>query len=223
MTPAKPRGLSAAMQGGKSQRPAGHLHPAATWPPAQQRASLGNGVGKGAFCGQLQAGDRGQEMLCAGSRGSFCSDPAPGPQGACPHQPHAKHHFTPVLPTVLGRRMDGISPSHDAGGTVQHRHWLRPPAFSDLVLPPKTWMQPSTHLCSSFRETVTLRLCPSTKRAARMSAHCTISPRGPPFSTRGLKTSPDSSVRKPIWIKICRNKQRGQHWGKGQFGFPSPE
>lgn len=55
-----------------------------------------------------------------------------------------------------------------------------------------------THLCSSFSDTVTLRLCPRRKRAARMSAHCTISPRGPPFSTRGLKTSPDSSVRKPM-------------------------
>lgn len=55
-----------------------------------------------------------------------------------------------------------------------------------------------TNLCSSFSETVTFRLCPSRKRAARMSAHCTISPKGPPFSTRGLKTSPDSSVRKPM-------------------------
>lgn len=55
---------------------------------------------------------------------------------------------------------------------------------------------------------------------ARMSAHCTISPSGPPFSTRGLKTSPDSSVRKPMWIRIWRDKKRGQRgegwcWGKG--------
>lgn len=79
--------------------------------------------------------------------------------------------------------------------------------------------QHSTHLCSSFRETVTLRLCPRRKRAARMSAHCTISPSGPPFSTRGLKTSPDSSVRKPIWIKIWRDTKRGQCWGN--WGFPA--
>lgn len=41
-TPAKPWGLSSAMQGGKSQQPAGHLHPAATRPPAPQSASLGS-------------------------------------------------------------------------------------------------------------------------------------------------------------------------------------
>lgn len=40
-----------------------------------------------------------------------------------------------------------------------------------------------------------------------MSAHCTISPSGPPFSTLGLKTSPDSSVRKPTCTRICKEKQ----------------
>lgn len=163
-----------------------------------------------------------QVMLCAGSREQFCPDPALKPQGrallqTCPQQLHAEHHFTAVLPTLLGCRRVGSPLAMMLVGKDP------PPPFSDLVLPPKTSMQASTHLCSSLRETVTLRLCPSMKRAARMSAHCTISPRGPPFSTRGLKTSPDSSVRKPIWIKICRDKERGQHWGKGQFGFSSPE
>lgn len=93
---------------------------------------------------------------------------------------------------------------------------------------PRTHLHRSTHLCSSFRETVTLRLCPRRKRAARMSAHCTISPSGPPFSTRGLKTSPDSSVRKPIWIKIWRDKERGQCWegwcwGKGRSWVFQPK
>lgn len=48
-TQANPWGLSAGMHAGKSQRPAGHLHPAATWPPALQRASPGNGGVKGSL------------------------------------------------------------------------------------------------------------------------------------------------------------------------------
>lgn len=59
-----------------------------------------------------------------------------------------------------------------------------------------------THLCSSFRDTVMCRAWPRMWSVARMSAHCTISPRGPPFSTLGLNTSPDSSVRKPMWTRI---------------------
>lgn len=64
-----------------------------------------------------------------------------------------------------------------------------------------------TYPCSSLRENEILRLCPSTWRAVRMSAHCTISPRGPPFSTLGLKTSPDSSVRKPTWTRIWMQEE----------------
>ena len=80
---------------------------------------------------------------------------------------------------------------------------------------------PSTHLCSSFRDTVIRRPWPRTYRAARMSAHCTISPRGPPFSTRGLNTSPDSSVRKPMWTRICGGTG-GQHRGAAALGPATP-
>lgn len=65
-----------------------------------------------------------------------------------------------------------------------------------------------THPCSSLTETEILRLCPSTWRAVRISAHCTISPSGPPFSTLGLNTSPDSSVRKPTWIRTWEREER---------------
>lgn len=61
----------------------------------------------------------------------------------------------------------------------------------------KTCLRYQTHPCSSLRETEIFRLCPSMCRAVRISAHCTISPRGPPFRTLGLKTSPDSSVKNP--------------------------
>lgn len=63
--------------------------------------------------------------------------------------------------------------------------------------PEKKGLRYQTHPCSSLRETETFRLCPSVCRAVRISAHCTISPRGPPFRTLGLKTSPDSSVKNP--------------------------
>lgn len=65
-----------------------------------------------------------------------------------------------------------------------------------------------THPCSSFRDTEIFRLCPSMWRAVRISAHCTISPRGPPFNTLGLKTSPDSSVRNPTWTSIWNRLKR---------------
>lgn len=58
-----------------------------------------------------------------------------------------------------------------------------------------------------------------------MSAHCTISPSGPPFRTLGLKTSPDSSVRKPTWTRIYTEEEEHrqhltdiQYW-KGFLGF----
>lgn len=69
-----------------------------------------------------------------------------------------------------------------------------------------------THPCSSLTDIEILRLCPRTWRAVRMSAHWTISPRGPPFRTLGLKTSPDSSVRKPTWTRIWR--RTGTHCGR---------
>lgn len=65
--------------------------------------------------------------------------------------------------------------------------------------------------CSCLTETEIFRLWPSVWRTVSMSAHCTISPRGPPFSTLGLKTSPDSSVRKPTWTRIWNQIQDEFH------------
>lgn len=65
--------------------------------------------------------------------------------------------------------------------------------------------------CSCLTETEIFRLWPSVWRTVSMSAHCTISPRGPPFSTLGLKTSPDSSVRKPTWTRIWNQIQDECH------------
>lgn len=83
--------------------------------------------------------------------------------------------------------------------------WTTPLKQTSKVSP--SWYI-STHPCSSLTDMEILRLCPNTWRAVRMSAHWTISPRGPPLRTLGLKTSPDSSVRKPTWMRICRREEK---------------